>query len=147
MQVERSTKQTCLILLPKCSLTSLFEAKIKKNFDKNRTFASCACTTTLKTRKMKYQDAALVCFSGGQDSTTCLFWAKKHFKQVETVCFSYGQKHSAEIEIARRIAADANVPFQVLGEIYSFEKALEEGTLFPELNLPMEIYVPRQRGV
>ena len=63
---------------------------------------------------MKYQDAALVCFSGGQDSTTCLFWAKKHFKQVETVCFSYGQKHSAEIEIARRIAADANVPFQVL---------------------------------
>ena len=40
----------------------------------------------------------------------------------------------------------ANVPFQVLNEIYSFEKALETGTLFPELNLPMEIYVPRQGG-
>lgn len=63
---------------------------------------------------MKYQDAALVCFSGGQDSTTCLFWAKKKFKRVEAVCFSYGQKHLAEIEIARQIAADANVPFQVL---------------------------------
>lgn len=63
---------------------------------------------------MKYQDAALVCFSGGQDSTTCLFWAKKHFKRVETVCFTYGQKHSQEIEIARKIAADADVPFQLL---------------------------------
>lgn len=63
---------------------------------------------------MKYQDAALVCFSGGQDSTTCLFWAKKYFKRVETVCFTYGQKHSQEIEIARKIAADADVPFQLL---------------------------------
>ena len=63
---------------------------------------------------MKYQDAALVCFSGGQDSTTCLFWAKKYFKRVEAVCFTYGQKHSLEIEIARQIAADADVPFQLL---------------------------------
>jgi len=63
---------------------------------------------------MEYQDAALVCFSGGQDSTTCLFWAKKYFKKVEAVCFTYGQKHSLEIEIARQIAADADVPFQLL---------------------------------
>ena len=63
---------------------------------------------------MKYQDAALVCFSGGQDSTTCLFWAKKHFSRVEAVCFTYGQKHSLETEVARKIAEDANVPFQLL---------------------------------
>ena len=63
---------------------------------------------------MKHQEAALVCFSGGQDSTTCLFWAKKHFTHVEAVCFTYGQKHSLEIDIARKIAADANVPFQLL---------------------------------
>ncbi|MDR0348952.1 MAG: 7-cyano-7-deazaguanine synthase QueC [Tannerella sp.] len=63
---------------------------------------------------MKYQDAALVCFSGGQDSTTCLFWAKKYFQKVETVCFTYRQKHSLEIEVARKIAADADVPFQLL---------------------------------
>lgn len=63
---------------------------------------------------MKHQEAALVCFSGGQDSTTCLFWAKKHFKRVEAVCFTYGQKHALEIDIARKIAADAHVPFQLL---------------------------------
>lgn len=63
---------------------------------------------------MKHQKAALVCFSGGQDSTTCLFWAKKHFAHVEAVCFTYGQKHSLEIEVARKIASDAEVPFQLL---------------------------------
>ena len=69
----------------------------------------------IKNKKdMKQQDAALVCFSGGQDSTTCLFWAKKHFSRVEAVCFTYGQKHSLEIEVARKIAADADVPFQLL---------------------------------
>lgn len=56
----------------------------------------------------------MVCFSGGQDSTTCLFWAKKHFSQVEAVCFTYGQKHSQEVEVARQIATDANVPFHLL---------------------------------
>ncbi|MCC8144011.1 MAG: 7-cyano-7-deazaguanine synthase QueC [Tannerellaceae bacterium] len=63
---------------------------------------------------MKYQNAVLVCFSGGQDSTTCLFWALKHFSQVEAVCFTYGQKHSLEIEVARKIAEDASVPFYLL---------------------------------
>ncbi len=63
---------------------------------------------------MKKNDSALVCFSGGQDSTTCLFWAKKHFSHVEAVCFTYGQKHSLEIEVAHKIATDANVPFHLL---------------------------------
>ena len=36
---------------------------------------------------------ALVVFSGGQDSTTCLFWAKKHFSKVYALSFVYGQKH------------------------------------------------------
>ena len=63
---------------------------------------------------MKQQDAALACLSGGQDSTTCLVWAKKHFARVEAVCFTYGQKHSLEVEVARAIAADAGVPFHLL---------------------------------
>lgn len=54
---------------------------------------------------------ALVIFSGGQDSTTCLFWAKKHFREVRAICFRYGQKHEQEVDIARRIANQAGVPF------------------------------------
>lgn len=56
---------------------------------------------------------ALVVFSGGQDSTTCLFWALKNFEEVHTITFSYGQKHSAEIEVARGIAARAGVDFHL----------------------------------
>ncbi|GHT24412.1 7-cyano-7-deazaguanine synthase [Bacteroidia bacterium] len=56
----------------------------------------------------------MVLLSGGQDSTTCLFWALRKFKQVEALCFSYGQKHSAEIEAARAIAQRAGVPFRLL---------------------------------
>lgn len=57
---------------------------------------------------------ALVVFSGGQDSTTCLFWALKKFDQVETLCFDYGQRHSIEKEAARKIAEKAGVPFTLL---------------------------------
>ena len=47
------------------------------------------------------KDKAIVVFSGGQDSTTCLFYAKKHFKEVELVTFNYGQRHDTEIEVAK----------------------------------------------
>lgn len=60
------------------------------------------------------KESALVVFSGGQDSTTCLFWAKKQFANVYAICFAYGQKHVHETEIARAIAADAGVPFRLM---------------------------------
>ena len=63
---------------------------------------------------MQNNQSALVLFSGGQDSTTCLYWAIKRFDTVRTLCFTYGQRHSVEVEIARQLAAEANVPFQVL---------------------------------
>lgn len=56
---------------------------------------------------------ALVVFSGGQDSTTCLFWAKKHFDEVFAICFRYGQKHVQEVVIAEKIAREAGVDFHV----------------------------------
>jgi len=42
-------------------------------------------------------DAALVLFSGGQDSTTCLAWALDRFARVETIGFDYGQRHAVEL--------------------------------------------------
>lgn len=63
---------------------------------------------------MMNHEAALVVFSGGQDSTTCLFWAKKHFKKVYALSFVYGQKHQQEVEIARTIAREADVEFEAM---------------------------------
>ncbi|RNF40840.1 7-cyano-7-deazaguanine synthase QueC [Planococcus salinus] len=59
-------------------------------------------------------EKAVVVFSGGQDSTTCLFWALENFGEVRAVTFDYGQRHSKEIECARKIAVELNVPFKVL---------------------------------
>ena len=63
---------------------------------------------------MNHKNAALVCFSGGQDSTVCLYWAKKHFEQVEAVIFRYGQRHANEVEVATKIASEARTPFHIL---------------------------------
>ena len=63
---------------------------------------------------MDTNQSALVLHSGGQDSTTCLFWALKNFKEVRTLCITYGQRHSQEVEVAQKIAKKAGVPFQVL---------------------------------
>lgn len=63
---------------------------------------------------MNKNEPALVLFSGGQDSTTCLHWALKHFSSVHTLCFTYGQRHSKEVEVAQAIAEEAGVPFQLM---------------------------------
>lgn len=63
---------------------------------------------------MYKEESALVLFSGGQDSTTCLYWALKNFGAVRTLCFTYGQRHSKEIEVAQALAEKAGVPFQLL---------------------------------
>lgn len=57
---------------------------------------------------------AMVVFSGGQDSTTCLFWALENFDYVESVTFDYGQRHKKEIECAAAIAKDLGVKHHLL---------------------------------
>lgn len=57
---------------------------------------------------------ALVLLSGGQDSTTCLYWALKKFDVVYAIGFDYGQSHKVELEQAQMIADKAGVKYTVL---------------------------------
>jgi 7-cyano-7-deazaguanine synthase len=50
-------------------------------------------------------DAAIVLFSGGQDSTVCLAWALEKFARVETIGFDYGQRHKVELEARLKVRA------------------------------------------
>ena len=52
---------------------------------------------------------AVVLLSGGQDSTTCLFWAVQVFDEVVAMSFDYGQRHASELEAGRKIAELAGV--------------------------------------
>jgi 7-cyano-7-deazaguanine synthase len=61
-------------------------------------------------------EKALVLLSGGQDSTTCLYWALDRFgaEATSALCFDYGQRHRIEIECAEKIAAAAGVALDCL---------------------------------
>ncbi|EJL6399172.1 7-cyano-7-deazaguanine synthase QueC [Vibrio navarrensis] len=52
---------------------------------------------------------AVVVFSGGQDSTTCLVQALNEYDEVHAITFDYGQRHRLEIEVAQQLAADLGV--------------------------------------
>ncbi|SHM39356.1 7-cyano-7-deazaguanine synthase QueC [Gracilibacillus kekensis] len=63
---------------------------------------------------MNKNNRAVVVFSGGQDSTTCLFWALERFDHVELVTFDYNQRHKEEIEVAKEIATNQNLKHHIL---------------------------------
>lgn len=78
--------------------------------------ATCLVVDTARYRNILNMDnsSAIVVFSGGQDSTTCLFWAMSEFDHVEAITFDYGQRHAKEIDCARAICRDLGVEHTVL---------------------------------
>lgn len=57
---------------------------------------------------------AIVLLSGGQDSTTCLYWANTQFDEVIAIGFDYGQSHIIELEQAKEIAKEAGVEYKII---------------------------------
>ncbi len=101
-------------------------------------------------------ERALVLFSGGQDSSTCLAWALDRFAMVETVGFDYGQRHRVELDcrarIVRRLRAefpdwatklgeDHLIDLSVLGQISDTAMTRETAIAFAESGLP-NTFVP-----
>lgn len=74
---------------------------------------------------------AILLLSGGQDSTTCLYWAKSKFKEIYAIGFDYGQMHIKELEQAKKIAKKGRVKYKIF-DIKSILKANTKGNTFTE---------------
>lgn len=101
-------------------------------------------------------ESALVLFSGGQDSTTCLAWALDRYKRVETVGFDYRQRHAVELQCRKailerfkvqfpnwreRLGEDHMVDMGVLGNISDTALTQSKQIAFQESGLP-NTFVP-----
>ncbi|MCJ7579660.1 MAG: 7-cyano-7-deazaguanine synthase QueC [Candidatus Aminicenantes bacterium] len=75
-----------------------------------------------------------VLFSGGIDSTTTLYWARKNYDNVCALTFNYGQRHAVEIEMAKKTAAALNIPQTIL--FVDLQQIRGSSLTDPEQNLP-----------
>lgn len=73
--------------------------------------------------------SAMVLFSGGQDSTTCLAWALERFERVETIGFDYGQRHLVELECRATVRDEIRTRFPAWGERLGDDHTLDLGVL------------------
>lgn len=74
-------------------------------------------------------DAALVLFSGGQDSTTCLAWALERFALVETVGFDYRQRHSVELDARQAVFSALQDRFACWSRRLGEDRILDAGAI------------------
>src|SRR5438067_13010844 len=74
-------------------------------------------------------EAALVLFSGGQDSTTCLAWALANFARVETVGFRYGQRHAVELDCRPVVLAELRRRFPAWARRLGEDHLLDLGVI------------------
>ena len=101
-------------------------------------------------------NSALVLFSGGQDSATCLAWALAQYERVETIGFDYGQRHKIELDVrlallstlaldfphwASRLGEDHLIDLSVLGQISDTALTQEAAIKMQENGLP-NTFVP-----
>lgn len=85
-------------------------------------------------------ETALVVFSGGQDSTTCLYWAQREFQKVVALTFAYGQKHAIEVQHAQRIAQQAGVEWHL--QDVGFISQLSTGCSLTDSSIQMDTEKP-----
>lgn len=78
---------------------------------------------------------AVVVFSGGQDSTTCLLKALKEYDEVHTISFFYGQNHWEELEKAKKICNDFNVSHKLVQVTPIFECLSGCALTHPEMDI------------
>ena len=101
-------------------------------------------------------ETAIVMFSGGQGSATCLAWALENFGQVETIGFDYGQTHAVELEVrttflaslkkhfpdwVHRLGKDHMIDLGILGKISNTALTREQEIEFTDVGLP-NTFVP-----
>lgn len=87
---------------------------------------------------------AVVVFSGGQDSTTCLIRALQQYDEVHCVTFDYGQRHRAEIEVAQELSVALGAKaHKVLDVTLLNELAVSSLT---RDNIPVPAYDPNQKN-
>ncbi|GAC1408527.1 MAG: 7-cyano-7-deazaguanine synthase QueC [Burkholderiaceae bacterium] len=105
---------------------------------------------------MTFPSRALVLFSGGQDSTTCLAWALARYAQVETIGFDYGQRHAIELTLRpallhkivtfapqwrERLGEDHLVDLSLIGKLSDTALTREVDIVFRKDGLP-NTFVP-----
>ena len=103
-----------------------------------------------------FNSSALVLFSGGQDSATCLAWALKRYARVETIGFNYGQRHLVELECrshfiaklksyfpswSKKLGDDHMLDLRLLGQISDTSLTQEKAIQMEKSGLP-NTFVP-----